>query len=176
MPIVNRREFAELVGYSPRQVADYLDRGMPCERSGKKGEAVEIDTAKAIRWMIENVRFGRPVSDDRERLAAAQADKAEFENAVRRGEFVSISMHGELLRRLAGEVAGQMAGFPGRVAPTVANMKDPALVRAKLIDECNDVRDAVAGVLGIIAAQFDGAGDRVPGSSGDSESAAEDNT
>jgi len=174
MAIVNKAEFAELVGYSPRQVSTWMESGMPCTGAGRKGVPVEINTADAIRWLIERGSMDRAEGSQRDRLALAQAQRVEFENEVRRGELIPIELHGELLRKVAGEVAGQMSGFPGRVAGKIASIKDPALVRAKLIDECNEVRDAVAGVLGDIAESFAGALPAVPDGAGDCEGPAED--
>ena len=153
MATLNKKEFADLIGYSPRQLGEWLDRGLPCERSGKKGQEVEIDSVAAIRWMMENVSVGRKASEDRDRLARAQADRAEFENRVRRGEFISVELFGETIIALSGEVIGQMSGLPGRVAGKIAGVQDPAIVRTRLMDECNGVRSAFAahlrGVAGI---------------------------
>lgn len=147
MATFNRNEFASLVGVSPRQVSDWMDEGMPCQRSGKKGEQVQIESAPAFQWLMKR-NDGEIASA---RLRKAQADRAEFENRVRRGEFISVELFGETLLALAGEVAGQMSGFPGRVAGKIAGVQDAGTVRSRLMDECNVVRSAFAAHLREIA-------------------------
>jgi len=120
------------------------------------------------------VRRGDEGTDEKMRLARAQAEKAEFDNEVRRGEFMPVELHGEILLKVAGEMAGQMSGFPGRVAGKIASIKDPALVRAKLIDECNYVRDAVARILGNLAEKFAGDSEISQSGNDDSSVTAED--
>jgi hypothetical protein len=143
MPVVNRKEFAEFVGYTPRHVGNWLDEGMPCRRSGKKGDEVEIDSGDAIRWLLER-RAGEDGQSATDRLRVAQAEKAEFENRVRAGEFIPAELHDAVIGHVASEIAQQMAALPGRVAGVLSGINEPALVRARMIQECNGVRDAVA--------------------------------
>jgi phage terminase Nu1 subunit (DNA packaging protein) len=105
-------------------------------------------------------RYTNNSGENRARLAAAQADRAEFENKVRIGEFMPIKEHGNLLRKVVSEISGQMAGFPGRVAGKIAGITDPAVVRTRLVDECNAVRDAVADHLDSIALELEGEQER----------------
>jgi len=144
MAIVSAAEFAEFIGKSAAWISKQITAGMPVAAYGENGLAHEIDSVAACAWLLD-------VGNAQARLKHAQAQKAEFENEVRRGELIPIELHGELLRKVAGEVVGQMSGFPGRVAGKIASIKDPALVRAKLIDECNEVRNAVANLFGEIA-------------------------
>jgi len=129
--------------------ADQL--GLP---SIKEGRERTIALTNLLPFLAD--RYSGSSAENRDRLTAAQADRVEFENQVRRDEFMPIELHGEILRSLAANVAGQMAGFPGRVAPKIASIRDPAVVRAVLIDECNEVRNAHAALLGELADYFAG--------------------
>jgi hypothetical protein len=62
----------------------------------------------------------------------------------RPGEFIPAAMLDASIGTIAGEIAQQMAALPGRVAGVLAGIHEPALVRARMIKECNGVRNAVA--------------------------------
>lgn len=144
--ICTRNEFASVIGHSTGQVSAWLKQGMPASGYGRPGKRVEIDTAVAIPWLLKRERASAPQRQggERERLAKAQAERAEFENAVRRGDFVLVDTLAAVLLNVASEVARQLDGLPGRAASEVASMTDPAVVRAKLLDECRQIRSEVA--------------------------------
>jgi len=65
MPLIlNKAEYAEARGVSPRTVTRWLADGMPAEGSGKKGDALRIDMAKATAWEIE-CEVARQIGDGR---------------------------------------------------------------------------------------------------------------
>ena len=140
MPLVNRKEFASIVGYSPRQVSDWMDQGMPCNRSGKKGEGVEIDTASAIQWLMK--RDENQIQSTR--LRKAQADRAERENLLERGKLISIELHGEMLQAVTHEFVQMVTGMPGRVAAEIAAISDAAEARQRLLVEVAYQRSSIA--------------------------------
>ena len=63
--IMNRREFADMLGVSPRQVGKWIERGMPAGDEvwflQRQGMARQIDADKAVRWLRYNVcdMYGR---------------------------------------------------------------------------------------------------------------------
>jgi hypothetical protein len=151
--IVTAAEFAEIVGKSPAWVSKQIAAGMPVQSRGENGHAHRIDTAEAIGWLLAEADSEQSASD---RLRIAQAEKAEFENEIRAGQFITAEQHDAVIGRMAGEIAQQMAAFPGRYAGVLAGVTEPALVRARLIEGCNGVRNAVAnhmvGLAGALAA------------------------
>ena len=118
-------------------------------KSEKDGRERTVALKDLLRFLA--VRYANDSSENRARLTAAQADRAEFENSARRGEFISVELFGETLNAVVGEIAGQMAGFPGRVSGKIVDLQDPALVRSRLMDECNLVRTAIANHIRGIA-------------------------
>lgn len=154
MPIVNRSEFAELVGFSARQVHEWIKDGMPAE-AGRRGKECRIDTAAAIRWLIE--RGSQKRSGDSgetaegERLKREQADKIALQNAATRGETV-LRVHLRLvLLESNALLAGQLDGVAGRMANELAAINEPAKIRQKLLDEHRRIRAAYADALGQLA-------------------------
>src|SRR5687768_3645400 len=124
---------------------------MPAERTGKRGAAVHIDPAKAIRWLLQRERAkvesvlapdGTTTGAETKRLRAAQADLAELEAAERRGDLMPY----DDVKRWASEATviftSQLEGLPGRMANTLAGMDDAAQIRQALHDEVRRIRSA----------------------------------
>jgi len=151
--IVSAAQFAEIIGKSTAYVSKLIAADMPVRIRGGNGTAHEIDSAEAIAWLIHRNDTDQSASD---RLRIAQAEKAEFENLVRQGDFIKAEAHDAVIGHVAGEIAQQMSALPGRVAGVLAGINEPALVRARMIEECNGVRNAVAshmvGLAGALAA------------------------
>ena len=93
MAPVTATEFARIVGYDRSQVATWRRDGLPCEGSGRKGDPVRIELDQAIPWLLALFKVKRTPSGsttvETARLRSAQAERAEIENAVRRGELIS---------------------------------------------------------------------------------------
>ncbi|HHH44178.1 MAG TPA: hypothetical protein ENK49_08570 [Gammaproteobacteria bacterium] len=140
--IVSQTEFAELVGYSPRQVLNWIKAGMPCESSGRQGRKAKIDTAKAIRWLLsrkaEKQETG--LSKDRQRLLKAQARRIELETAEREGALIEFEVVQQIMRESMQIVAAGMDSLPGRLASQLATMTEPGEIRALLLRELRNVR------------------------------------
>ncbi|MGB5409334.1 MAG: hypothetical protein WBN43_21440 [Thiogranum sp.] len=91
--VLSKAKFAGFCGYSSRQVSKWIDEGLPVQVAGRKGVALEIDTAQAIRWLLGKRGDGgggrqTELAQERKRLVAAQADNAEFEREVKRGNYL----------------------------------------------------------------------------------------
>lgn len=174
--IVSASGYAELRGKSPAWMTAKIAEGLPVITAGERFTEYQIDSGAAIEWEIDRVKRASEDQPSTERLRRAQADRAEFENRVRRGEFISIELHGETVLALASEVTGQMSGLPGRVAGKITGLQDPAIVRSRLMDECNIVRSAFATHLRGIAGIADGVQSETEGGSELERSTAQDFT
>jgi phage terminase Nu1 subunit (DNA packaging protein) len=84
---------------------------------------------------------------ERKRLIKAQADNAECEYQVRRGELVSLDLVKHLLNEVAVLYGSSLDALPGRLAQELAGIPDPALIKNKLFDECRHIRNLTAGHL-----------------------------
>ena len=80
--IMNGKEFAALVGVTPRSVSDWADEGMPCTRTERSGSPVSIDVRLAIKWLMR--RRVEPAAN--QRIALAKAERLEMMNLKARGE------------------------------------------------------------------------------------------
>lgn len=105
---------------------------------------------KAIPWVLENA-MSPPQGSQRERLAKAQAEKVEMENARRSGELVLVGVVSEILNGMAADIAGRLDALPGRVANELAGINQPAEIRARLLRETRGIRAGVAEYVAQLA-------------------------
>ena len=75
------------------------EKGLESEKDGRE-RAVRL--ADLLVFLAK--RYANESSEFQERLRRAQAERAEFENSIRRGEFMPIVAHGELLRKVVAEI------------------------------------------------------------------------
>lgn len=142
LPILTRAEFARLCDVAPASVTNWMNDGMPADRSGRAGREVRIDPAKALPWVIAHRES--PPGSQRERLAKAQAEKVEMENEQRRGKTIDAAQVEETMLGLAAYLAREHDALPGRVANELAGINEPAVIRSRLLEECRAIRDGLA--------------------------------
>lgn len=142
-------EFAQITGFSRRTVGKWLDDDMPAERSGRRGTKVTINPAEALPWLIEH-DVGRQTPDnegleaERLRLISEKADGEALENAKKRGEALDYHIVEDMVMSLASQVVSQLEGIPGRLANELVNESDPAVIQAKIDNEYEIMRRAIA--------------------------------
>src|ERR1043166_802920 len=142
--LVSAQEYAEIRGWTKSWVSQQIQAGLPAKQIGKRKTEYRIDTAAAIQWEIDRVKGESKPGSQRERLAKAQADKVELENARRRGELILASLVAHVLSSLGADLASRHDGLAGRVANELAGISEPALIRERLLTELRGVRTAVA--------------------------------
>lgn len=164
---LSQKGFAALCDVSPQTVSNWCDAGMPHQGGGGHGETRKIHVRKALPWVVKN-RTEKPGSE-RDRLAKEQADKVAIENAKSRKELIWAHHVEDCLAGANAALAADLDGLPGRMATTLADIEDPALVRAKLLDETRRIRESYARQLSeLVDAERDN-GENVSDSSAASE-------
>lgn len=82
---MSQKYVAELLGVTPRSIRDWHAEGFPRNEDGS------YSGPEAVAWLLERRSPGDDGFDDqRQRLAAAQAERIERENAIRRGEVADV--------------------------------------------------------------------------------------
>jgi len=82
---MSQKYVAELLGVTPRTIRDWHAEGFPRHEDGS------YSGPDAVAWLLERRSpDGDAFDDQRQRLAAAQAEKVEAENALRRGELADM--------------------------------------------------------------------------------------
>ncbi|RVD39942.1 hypothetical protein EN742_13910 [Mesorhizobium sp. M4A.F.Ca.ET.020.02.1.1] len=122
----SKSAFAKRLNASKARISQLVKAGLPCTSQGQ----VRIDAA--LRWIRENVNAspGRPQgsanSDDGELLAARvrlvtlQADRAETELAVRRGELISKHAAAIGVRAMVRTLRDNILNIPSRYGAEIA--------------------------------------------------------
>lgn len=137
--IVNAGEFASIMGYSRNSVLQWIKEGMPIMEDGDNGKAYQINTSDAINWLINRSKARNQDKDrdadydyDRARKMAVDADKAEMERDILRGQLVEVDL-------VAGLVADRLTGLRSRL------LSLPAKYCVKLASQ--DTREACKETL-----------------------------
>jgi phage terminase Nu1 subunit (DNA packaging protein) len=121
---LTQTEAAALLGIAPRTLRDWADA--PRNSSGR------YNWISLLGYRDAKLYGDREFDDQRERLAAAQAEKVETENAVRRGELAVMS---EVQRVWSDHIAAARAkllGIPAKLAPQVTGIHEPNVIAAAI--------------------------------------------
>jgi phage terminase Nu1 subunit (DNA packaging protein) len=150
--IVSKKEFADLIGKSPKHVSDLIGEGLPVEGGGGRGKAVKIDAEKAINWLIQRsvAKHGgdaEGASDEDKKLKRARRIKLELEIDALKKEVLPFDVVEDLLLRIGTVYTSQLDAIASRVAADVALLEEPALCREVIFDETRRVRAATADSL-----------------------------
>ena len=121
---LNQTQAAALLSVAPRTLRDWHDVPRNADGSypgpalvayyvGKLGGASEYDT-------------------QRERLAAAQAEKVEAENAVRRGELAELSAVAAEWSAAIHACRAKLLSMPAKLGPQLTHVADPTVIAARI--------------------------------------------
>jgi phage terminase Nu1 subunit (DNA packaging protein) len=127
-------QVATLLGITPRTLRDWADA--PRNDDGSYHGPAIVAYFIAKRCGSENEDGDRHPTQ-RERLAAAQAEKVEAENRIRRGELVEIEQLGAEWDDLVLSARAKLLSLPTKVAPQLIGRTDPNAIRAILKTEIN---------------------------------------
>lgn len=120
--ILNKRKLADMFGVAEETITQWMKAGMPVKVARKGSRGNEYESADCIRWYVSRESGGDGALDltqERARLAKAQADKTELEAAELRGDmarYEDISSH---WTRQTTACRLRMLVIPSKVAPRV---------------------------------------------------------
>lgn len=136
------------LGRDRRSLARDLEGLEPDKVERKGGRTERRYRLKRVVEHLYRSQPGSPVEDfdnQRERLAAAQAEKVEMENAVRAGQLVEAN---KVMAAWADHVAAarsKLLGTPTKIGPMATNIKDPnviaTIVRTEIYAAINELAD-----------------------------------
>lgn len=112
---ITQEAFGDLVGISQQTVSELLMRGVIVQ-GASAGEWLKSYTSH-----LREMAAGRAATGDldlageRARLAKAQADRVEMQNAVTRGELAPVALLEQVLTAAASKIAGIFDAIPGMV-------------------------------------------------------------
>ena len=119
--LLNRTRTAEVFGVRVLAITEWTKAGMPVY--GRRGREVLYDVPACIEWYVGHASGGKRgalnLTEERARKEAALADKAELDNAQRRGELLEFEA---VAREWASQIRAARSVFlalPTRLAPLV---------------------------------------------------------
>lgn len=168
MSKVNRNEFADIVGYSPKWIGTFIDEGMPHEGGGGRGKPMVIDTAEAIKWLVERElkkQLGeveeeqntpRAGTKDGEELLLTKAKRRKAEVEAKKAEDAVMDLPdvAQFLFAIATLYGNELNGLGARLASEVAVENEPAKCKHIIDVECRRVRAATAESLRGFVAEY----------------------
>lgn len=75
---VNKKQLAEIIGYSERALTDWQKEGMPMLYDAARGASNAYDTAQVIQWMVRRELDKFQLESPRDRLDRIRADREEL--------------------------------------------------------------------------------------------------
>ena len=147
MSNVNQVTLAGILGVSRRTLTTYMKQGMPIyKRNAEGGRQHLFETADIISWWVEKQienRFGdldnAEESLNREheqaRLAKANADGRELDNAVKRGELAPVEIISKVLSQTTSQIAAILDSIPQQVKRRVPSLSatDMEVIKKEII-------------------------------------------
>lgn len=113
-----------MAGVAPRTLRDWTD----CPRNADGSYSADEFVAYLQRRAGGQTEF----DDQRERLAAAQAEKVETENAVRRGELRIASDVDRVWSDHIAAARAKLLSMPSKLAPQITDIHEPKLIAAAI--------------------------------------------
>ncbi|MBV1842198.1 MULTISPECIES: terminase small subunit [Photobacterium] len=166
MAEVNRNEFAEILGYSPKWIGDLIKDGLPHQGGGGRGKQVVIDTKEAIQWIIDREvqkQVGiyekenaspKEGTKDGEDLLLTQARRRKADVEAKKAEEAVIDL-GDLtqfLYSIANLFGSELDGAGARTAQEVAAENDPVKCKFIIDQENRRIRASTAdGICAFVA-------------------------
>lgn len=146
----NQADYARIRGRSSKWVELQRKAGLPYTGSGRKGDAINIDTEKAIEWEIaQAVSKYKVISEGADELSHAEAQRlktiAEYrQRDVDASLAEGLAINTDKVVRLFDEFlvmfASQSEAIGGRLANQLAAESNAAIIRDTIQDETRRIR------------------------------------
>ncbi|KGK17695.1 terminase small subunit [Vibrio navarrensis] len=158
MAEVNRNEFAQIMGYSPKWVGDLIKEGLPHQGGGGKGKPLLIETDKAIQWIIDREvqkqigqyekehaapKVGTKDGEDL-LLTSAKRRKAEIEAKKAEESVIDVQELAQFMYSVANLFGSELDGVGARIGQQVAAESDPSKCKFIIDKENRRVRGATS--------------------------------
>jgi hypothetical protein len=121
---------AALLSVAPRTLRDWHD--VP-----RNPDGTYPGPALVAYYVAKLGAAGGEFDDQRQRLAAAQAEKVEHENAVRRGELADMRDVERFWTDCIANARAKALALPSKLSPRLVNIGDASLISAAIRAECH---------------------------------------
>jgi phage terminase Nu1 subunit (DNA packaging protein) len=125
---LNQQQAAYLLGVTSRSLRDWSD--VPRNEDGT------YNGRDLVQWFAgRQSQSNSEYDNQRERLAAAQAEKVETENRVRRQELAEMSEVADAWSDHIANARSKLLSMPAKLGPQLVNLADPAVIASKVRTE-----------------------------------------
>lgn len=124
---LNQQQIAFICGVTSRSIRDWADA--PRNSDGT------YNAQEFVAWFIQRNSGSdgeKEYNNQRERLAAAQAEKVETENRVRRAELADTKQMIDLWSGILAAVRAKLLSLPTKLGPQLVNNNDPAAIVSRI--------------------------------------------
>ena len=149
---VTQSAFARFIGYSGQQVARWIKEGMPAERVGKQRVSVKIDSAVAIRWLLDRKKP--------EESANGLEHERRRENDLADRLLLPLSETQEVLNESAAVYRARVDQLRSRLPPLLAGLQAHAELQRIIGAETDLILEDVAARFAGLAATGPAIADR----------------
>jgi hypothetical protein len=124
---LTQQEGAALLSVTARTLRDWADAPRNADGS--------YNGPQLVRYYVAKLTTGGEFDNQRERLAAAQADKVEMENALRRGALVDVSTVSRFWSEVLANCRTRLLGMGSKLGPQLVNIADAAVIATAIRTE-----------------------------------------
>jgi phage terminase Nu1 subunit (DNA packaging protein) len=160
LPITIERA-ANLCSVTEKTIRSWIMNGLDVMHAGRQGSKTDrtiIDLVVLLRWYLEQ----DALDVAKTRLASAQADRHEIENATRRGELLSVEDVERAWTDLILACRSKILGLPTKLAARLINVSDAATIAALIGEEVTATLDELAALDQVGSGRSQRAGARRP--------------
>ena len=142
---------AALLSISARTLRDWVD--CPRNQDGSyPGPAL-------VAYYVAKLNGNGEYDNQRERLAAAQAEKVETENLVRRGQLCETEAVASLWADVLTNVKSKLLGLPTKLGPQLVNRNEPGQIVGIIRQEVVAVLDELSSDTGPLSGGIEATAD-----------------
>ena len=127
---LNQQQIAWICGVTSRSVRDWAD--------GPRNPDGTYNAQEFVQWFITRATgtdAEREHANQRERLAAAQAEKVETENRVRRGELMDAQEMIAIWSDILAAVRAKFLSMPSKLGPQLVAIEDAGVIAERIREE-----------------------------------------
>jgi phage terminase Nu1 subunit (DNA packaging protein) len=136
---LNQQQIAWICGVTSRSIRDWADA--PRNSDGT------YNAQDFIAWFLKRSTLSddqREFNNQRERLAAAQAEKVEAENRIRRGELVDAHEVIAEWQNVLSAMRAKLLSMPSKLGPQLVSRDDPAKIAHMIKTEVYQALDELS--------------------------------
>jgi hypothetical protein len=142
-------DLARLLALSDRQVRRLYAAGV-LPKVGRRFDAF-VCVPKFVAYLRTGTGDSADLSEARLKLTEAQRRDLELRTRQRSRKVVDLDEVATVFDAAMVIVASSLDGLAGRLSNELATVSEPALIRARLFDECRRIRNAAADQLEALA-------------------------